>query len=363
MAETVQARGPGAEAAASAAPAVLTTPGASFWTLVRHGSGTRRQWAWAGGWTVFIAAVATGLALTAGKTGWPLVGAILALIVLTLPYMGFLFTSLGEAVRPWMSRSPLAPAVVLLGAMGVYVVYALLTGAFDLLALVRVQAFVATPLVLVLAARGRSQVSWLDFAAIAAIWLPFNFGQINSIWTWPEGEAAYILNTPLAVDLALCLFLGLRQHPECQVRFDVKGRSLPLVVACLLGFMVIAVPIGLGTHFLTWRPQLNVQKLVGQPLAIYFFIALPEELLFRGLVQGLLARRTGKPILALLVASLLFGASHYHTYPAPPDLRYIGLAAVAGIFYGWTYLRTGSVATSALLHAAVDSLWELFFHI
>src|SRR5208283_5258789 len=98
---------------------------------------------------------------------------------------------------------------------------------------------------------------------------------------WPEGEAAYILNTPLAIDLALCLFLGLRRFPESELRLAVKVGNLPLVAACLIGFMAIAVPFGLGTGFLTWHPQLNVAKLVGQPLAIFFFIAVPEELLFR----------------------------------------------------------------------------------
>jgi membrane protease YdiL (CAAX protease family) len=333
----------------------------SPWALLRT-AGTRGQWAWAAGWTIFVAAAAARLAVDAGKTGLPLVAAISALVILTLPYMGFGFTSLGQTLQAWVRRAPLAPAQMLFFFMAVYLAYALGTGSFDLLALVRIQAFVATPLVIIMAARSSPAVTWLDFVAIACIWLPFNFGQISSIWTWPEGEAAYILNTPLAVDLALCLFLGLRRFPESDLRFAVKARSLPFVAACLFGFMMIAVPFGLGTGFLTWHPQLNALKLIGQPLAIFFFIAVPEELLFRGLVQGLLARRTGKPVLALVVASLLFGASHWHN-PGWPDFRYLGLAAVAGLFYGWAYLRTGSIATSALLHAAVDSLWELFFHV
>lgn len=37
------------------------------------------------------------------------------------------------------------------------------------------------------------------------------------------------------------------------------------------------------------------------------------------------------------------------------------LAALAGIFYGGTYLRTGSVIPSAITHALVNFVWGLLF--
>jgi membrane protease YdiL (CAAX protease family) len=98
-----------------------------------------------------------------------------------------------------------------------------------------------------------------------------------------------------------------------------------------------------------------------QPLAIFFFIAVPEELLFRGLAQGLILKRTGRPAVAIIASSLFFGMSHWHNL-GMPDFRYLGLASIAGIFYGWTYHRSGNIAVSALLHAAVDTLWDLLLH-
>jgi membrane protease YdiL (CAAX protease family) len=196
---------------------------------------------------------------------------------------------------------------------------------------------------------------------VAAIWLPFNFGLLDSIWEWPAGQAAYVLNTPLAVDIALLLFVAWRQVPRVPLRWTVTRQDLKLVATMLVLFMAISLPFGLATGFLQLNPKLELTQLLGQPFGIFFFIAVPEELLFRGLLQGLLLERTGRPRLSLVVASLLFGVSHWHN-PGMPDCRYLGLAAVAGGFYGFAYLRARSLAVPALLHTAVDVIWALLLH-
>jgi len=57
---------------------------------------------------------------------------------------------------------------------------------------------------------------------------------------------------------------------------------------------------------------------------------------------------------------MLFGMSHI-TNLGFPNWRYVILAAIAGLFYGWVWKRTGSMFASALLHAAVDLTWHLLF--
>ena len=79
---------------------------------------------------------------------------------------------------------------------------------------------------------------------------------------------------------------------------------------------------------------------------------MPEEFLFRGLIQNLLSRRLGVP-LGLAVGSVIFGLSHL------PDPRYAVLATIAGVAYGWVYLRTGKVTASAITHALVDAVWVI----
>ena len=62
-------------------------------------------------------------------------------------------------------------------------------------------------------------------------------------------------------------------------------------------------------------------------LGIFIFIGIPEELLFRGIIQNLLEKAIGRPALALGVASLIFGAAHLNNGPSP-DWRYFLLATL-----------------------------------
>jgi membrane protease YdiL (CAAX protease family) len=41
--------------------------------------------------------------------------------------------------------------------------------------------------------------------------------------------------------------------------------------------------------------------------------------------------------------------------------RYVILASIAGLFYGWTWRRTGSIFASAIVHALVDAIWHFLF--
>jgi membrane protease YdiL (CAAX protease family) len=44
-----------------------------------------------------------------------------------------------------------------------------------------------------------------------------------------------------------------------------------------------------------------------------------------------------------------------------PNWRYVILATIAGLFYGWTWRKTGSIFASAIVHALVDALWHFLF--
>ena len=79
-------------------------------------------------------------------------------------------------------------------------------------------------------------------------------------------------------------------------------------------------------------------------------------------MQNLLQKRLGRPILGLVVSSVIFGATHLNNGPLP-DWRYFVLATIAGLFYGFIYMRTKSLAVPALVHAMVDSVWVLFLHL
>jgi membrane protease YdiL (CAAX protease family) len=130
---------------------------------------------------------------------------------------------------------------------------------------------------------------------------------------------------------------------------DLVLRDAARALAAFLAYAVVALPVGLATGFLVWHPRPGPTQALS-PLLIYLVTALPEEFLFRGLIQNLLTRWLG-PRQALAITSVVFGLAHL------PDPRYVLLAAIAGVAYGWVYLRTGKITASAITHALVDTAW------
>jgi len=104
---------------------------------------------------------------------------------------------------------------------------------------------------------------------------------------------------------------------------------------------------GLGSALLRW-------------VGIFFFTAVPEELYFRAWLQNLLERRVGRRA-GLMIASVLFGLSHFNKRSAHFNWRYVLLASIAGIFYGRAWRERRRVPASTITHASVDWIWGLWF--
>jgi CAAX protease family protein len=94
-------------------------------------------------------------------------------------------------------------------------------------------------------------------------------------------------------------------------------------------------------------------------LVTFFFVAVPEELFFRGLLQNLLEGRIGYRK-SLFVTAVIFGLSHFNK-PLPFNWRYVLLATIAGIFYGRAWRDRRRLLASATTHTLVDVIWSLWF--
>ncbi|HEY6330061.1 MAG TPA: CPBP family intramembrane glutamic endopeptidase, partial [Blastocatellia bacterium] len=72
-----------------------------------------------------------------------------------------------------------------------------------------------------------------------------------------------------------------------------------------------------------------------------------------------LAKAFHRPLLGLVLGSVIFGAAHLDN---PPKIwRYAMLATLAGLAYGWTYMKTRSSVASSIVHMLVDWVWGVFF--
>jgi membrane protease YdiL (CAAX protease family) len=147
------------------------------------------------------------------------------------------------------------------------------------------------------------------------------------------------------------------------VGFDLRLRVADVGIGLreLALYTPIALALGLSLGFLhlhaLWP---GAARICEAWIFTFFFIAVPEELFFRGWMQNLLERRMGR-YPALFLTAVLFGLSHFNKRAAYFNWRYVLLAAVAGIFYGRAWRTHRRVGASAITHASVDAIWSLWF--
>ena len=258
-------------------------------------------------------------------------------------------------------EAALAPSFSLLVP---YVIFGLGTGTFSVRAALKLAAYVLAPSLFVLPDRLKAAqvASWRDFVALAALAVPIPAQWLKGIWGWPE-ELYFFL--PLtAVCAGLCAFVVVRGLEDVGYSLAWRKGDLTKGVVNFVLFGILALPLGYAMHFIRFHPRsLPPGEFAFQFLYIYLTIAIPEELLFRGLLQNLLAKtiRHGPPgRYALVVASLIFGASHFH-HPPVPNWRYCIMATVAGLLYGEAYGARGRTSCSALTHTLVDTIWRFWF--
>lgn len=88
------------------------------------------------------------------------------------------------------------------------------------------------------------------------------------------------------------------------------------------------------------------------------FTCVAEEGLFRGFFQESLSRLKYKysDYVAVAVPAICFGAIHY-----PGGVKYVILAIVAGVLYGWIYKITKRIEASIITHFLLNLTHIIFF--
>jgi membrane protease YdiL (CAAX protease family) len=198
---------------------------------------------------------------------------------------------------------------------------------------------------------------WRDAFILLLLGLAVDLRWFES--AWPSGLRA--LNELLLVDAGLYGFLAVRQLNGAGFDFHLKWSDWKTGLRELLFFAPPVLLLGIALGFI--HPHRNLPEIGSAFLrwiAIFFFTAVPEELFFRAWVQNLLERRVGRRA-ALVIASILFGLSHFNKRSAHFNWRYVLLATIAGIFYGRAWRENRRMPASTITHASVDWLWGLWF--
>lgn len=158
-----------------------------------------------------------------------------------------------------------------------------------------------------------------------------------------------------------------------------RGAALGMMCVPVIGAAVIGAALHPRTRgFFVDRDAVEATPATARfetLVRIPFGTALPEELLFRGALLGLLLRNR-RPRHAVAASSLLFGL--WHVAPTVRKLReshvtgwaaapspaarvgtvagVVGVTAGAGVALSWLRLRSGSIAAPWIAHSAVNAI-------
>ncbi|HLH30296.1 MAG TPA: type II CAAX endopeptidase family protein [Terriglobia bacterium] len=311
-------------------------------------------------------AIIIGLAITAAVVLWFGTGALplsqaFLMICPGLAFTGMLLLGSDAILKNAQNRikaRPLTIALVPAGLWALYTIYATGMGIANSRALVTMAVYLSVPF-LVFAVWPKAEP-----LMILWIWLPLELGIVRQILIThtPGADLHYAFAQLLAIDAGIVAFIIWNRTPGVGYRFEFHRTYLRAGLANFLMFAVIAIPMGFAIHFIHY--SFTMQKLyraVPVFIGIFLFTALPEEFLFRGLIQNWIQRVSRSRVISLLIASLIFGASHLNNGPPVPNYRYFLMATVAGIFYGSAWSSTGSLMASSLTHALVDTVWSVVF--
>ena len=142
---------------------------------------------------------------------------------------------------------------------------------------------------------------------------------------------------------------------RCNIRLEAK----PLLMTSLIG-----LPLGiLGLLLIKyWQWPLTAPSLsTGQQwfywgLAQFIYVAFPEELFFRGYIQGRLHQSLPKhPILVILISSLVFGLAHILIL----NNLLAWFTPLPGLLFAWIYWRSQTLWGPTIFHALCNLTYGL----
>lgn len=299
------------------------------------------------------------------------VSTFLAFAMLFAPYWLFGFGFAGVLQRVLSGRAQRIAVASLVGVP--YFILELPRGAFHWqVALV----LIAIPVLVTAALEAWPRpANWADLAVLATLGLAIDLGLLShgkffglpDANLWPAGLGGF----PKMMMANVALYGYLVIKPIEGVGYDLVPQldDWKIGLREFAFYAPIVLSLGFMLGFIHWQGLMTKpQQFPAAWIFTFVFVALPEELFFRGLVQNLLERHIGR-VRALALASVLFGLSHFNKAAglphgaagAPFNWRYVILAIIAGIFYGRAWRTRKRLFASSITHTTVDTVWSIWW--
>lgn len=268
--------------------------------------------------------------------------------------------------------------------------------------------------ILVLRRRSGEAIAASDFAALLLFLIPLPSLRLPVDAEIPFGGGGFDSATRVVIMVtAVYAFVVIRDLPSVGAVVALRLRPLATTLWVWLAFFALCFVVGSATGFVTYVGHgevtaVTIRSGVQHFVRVLLHTALFEELLFRGLVQNMVARglaqagawrpawRIGLAVLlpialvagltlggafawlpatacgllfaaayllerrgraplgaytALAVVGSAFGLVHYHA----GSVVFVSLAIVAGWAYGYLYLRTRNLLYPTLAHALLNN--------
>lgn len=243
-----------------------------------------------------------------------------------------------------------------------YGIYCLGTGHWEAISWRIPLYFFAPFLIAAIFPSTQQKLTWQDVVIILLIWIPVDLRWIQPDWRWPPqiGGNAYTITS--AVPLIVALMVIFRRLSGVKYEWHLARKDWQSILINFSMFLVFAVPFGLWTGFIQWGGfKFDPTAVAFTFLITFLWVAIPEELLFRGLIQNLLQKTWHRhPQVAMWTASLIFGLAHINN-DNQPIWAYVVLATIAGYLYGRTFNQCRSFVPAVIVHTLVDTVWIHFF--
>jgi len=279
--------------------------------------------------------------------------------------LALLFPPLQSTLRAMLAAKPsflfLVPAIlsVLFGAI------AAALGALSIPLAALILVYTLAPATCAFLIRRTAPPAWADFGIVLLLWLPLELSVGRWFIPQPSQGLLHLAGYGVAVTLALVLFLSFRRLDGMKYNMPASARDVVNPLIAFAAVTPVLIVLGRALGFLEpfhLPARLSLPGLGAQFLLILAITALPEEILFRALIQNCLMQKLGAKTGTLLLAALIFGCAHLNNGPQPlPNWRYMMLATVAGFAYGKVFEKSSSIFASAMLHALVDTAKHSFF--
>ncbi len=141
--------------------------------------------------------------------------------------------------------------------------------------------------------------------------------------------------------------------------FEVSGLNYSFVFT-----PVSLIALGLIGACFGFFLQVHKRVKILYAIAHGFIFAVPEEIIFRGVILENLTQHFNLTA-AILLSSLIYGVAHIFNgaksfHPRDWNWRLVQLAALAGLPLGWLYVYTDSLLLPTMLHVLFIVFLEIY---